>query len=116
MTADGALESEIQAKVNEYKLENAKPNPDAGKIYTPEELFGQYGHSATDSFKVDDSYWIQNFKISYQDSLSRLVQAGIYFLALLLSLITFWLISRTFFYIFAKESFLKLPRNRKQML
>ena len=110
MQSQGSLESEIKTAVDDFKTKYSTPNPDAGKKYTAEEFTKIAGHDVSDSFKVrDGNYWIANFKQGEKDKNSLGIKLLYYILSFFIVNLIFWLISRTFFYIFAKEKFLKLP-------
>lgn len=106
MESQSALESEIQKTVDNFKLQHAVPNTDH-RGYTTEELTKQFGHDFNDTFKVKDSNWVANFAFDYKDKYSFATQLIYYVFSFFIVGAIFWLISRTFFYIFAKEKFLK---------
>ncbi|GEM_PF-5984577 len=108
MESQNTLESEIQLTVDNFKLQYAVPNTDH-KSYTTEELSKQFGHDFTDTFKVGDVNWVANFTFDYKDKYSSAMKLIYYILSFFIVSGVFWLISRTFFYIFAKEKFLKFP-------
>jgi hypothetical protein len=108
MESQGALESEIQQTVDNFKLQYAVPNTDH-KGYTIEELSKQFGHDFSDTFKVKDSNWVANFTFDYKDKYPLATKSIYYILSFFIVSAIFWLISRTFFYVFAKEKFLKFP-------
>jgi hypothetical protein len=105
MESQNALESEIQQTVDNFKLQYAVPNTDH-RGYTTEELSKQFGHDFSDTFKVKDSNWVANFTFEYKDKYSLVMKSTYYLLSFFIVSVLFWLISRTFFYIFAKENFL----------
>lgn len=110
MRQQGKIESEIQTFVDDFKTQYAVPNPDAGTKYTQEEVFAKWGHTLQDSFKVAGSNtWIANYKLEDKDKYSFVVKLSYYVLSFLIISILFWIISRVFFYIFAKEKFFRLP-------
>ena len=104
----GALESEIQTVVDDYKTKYSVPNPDAGVKYTTEELTKKWGHDLSESFKVGDGNWIANYKIEYKNKYTVIETTLSYVVMFLLVSILFWLLGRIFFYVFVKESFWKL--------
>ena len=106
MESQGALESEIQPVVDNFKVQNAVPNTDH-KGYTTEELGKVFGHDISDSFKVGDTNWVSNFTFEGKDEYSIETKSIYYFLSFLIVSLGFWIISRIFFYIFAKENFFK---------
>ena len=105
MQKQGALESEIQSAVDDFKTKNAIPNPEAGKkSYTAEELTKLYGHNFNDSFKVKDSnFWVANFTFQNKEKYLPVTKSIYYLLSFFIVSVIFWLLSRIFFYIFAKE-------------
>lgn len=107
MQDKGALQSEIQEVVDDFKRENVQVNANLGKTYTKEELSREFGHDITDSFKVGDTYWVSNFTNDYKDAHSSVAKIGYYALSFLIVCGVFLIISRIFFYIFAKEPFLR---------
>lgn len=109
MKENGSLESEIQAIVDDFKTKFAYPNPEAGKKYTTEELTKIWGHDLSDSFRVKDGNWMANFKLEDKDKNTLLVKIAYYGISFLIVSVFFWLITRIFFYVFAKEKFFKLP-------
>lgn len=113
MQDNGVLQSEMQLAVDDFKQKYADrtPSNNTTKSYTVEELTKLYGHDFNDSFTVagSDSHWVANFTFQYKDKHSLVTKSIYYILSFLIVSVLFWLISRTFFYIFAKEKFLKLP-------
>lgn len=111
MQDNDALQSEMQLAVNDFKQNHADrtPNNNTPKSYTVEELTKLYGHDFNDSFTVvgSDSHWVANFTFQDRDRYSFGMQAIFYILSFFIVSVVFWLISRIFFYIFAKEKFLK---------
>lgn len=113
MQDSGALQSEIQLEVDNFKQKYADrtPNNNTIKLYTVEELTRLYGHDFNNSFTVtgSDSHWVANFTFQYKDKYSLSIKIIFYILSFFIVSLIFWLISRTFFYIFAKEKLLKFP-------
>lgn len=113
MQDSGVLQSEMQLAVDDFKQKYADrtPSNNTTKSYTVEELTKLYRHDFNDSFTVagNDSHWVANFIFQYKDKHSLATKSIYYILSFLIVSVLFWLISRTFFYIFAKEKFLKLP-------
>ena len=115
MENQGSLESDIQPVVDNFKTEYAIPNPDTGKKYTSEELEKILGHDPSDSFQVQgsNSYWIANFKLQEKNKHSLETKIIYYVFSFLIVSLIFWIISRIFFYIFAKEKFFKFSIKHK---
>lgn len=115
MQDNGALQSEMQSAVDDYKQRYADrtPSNNTTKSYTVEELTKIYGHDFNDSFTVagSDSHWVANFTFQHKDKYSPGMKVAFYVLSFFIVSMIFWLISRTFFYIFAKEKFLKFPNK-----
>ena len=113
MQDSGKLQSEMQSAVDDFKQNYADrtPSNNTTKSYTVEELTKLYGHDFNDSFTVagSDSHWVANFTFDDKDKYSSATKLIYYVLSLFIVSAIFWLISRTFFYIFAKEKFLKFP-------
>ena len=122
----GVLQSEMQLAVDDFKQKYADrtPSNNTTKSYTVEELTKLYGHDFNDSFTVTgsdlpssglsfqdkiSSNWVANFTFQYKDKYSLATKSIYYILSFFIVSVIFWLISRTFFYIFAKEKFLKFP-------
>lgn len=112
MQADGALQSEMQQVVDDYKQKYADRNPsDMGETYTVEELSKIYGHDFNDSFKVEgEGYWVSNFTIQYKEKYSLFQKIGFYILFVVAVSALFWIISRIFFYISTGEQFIKIHK------
>lgn len=102
----GATEQVVQ----EYKSNYAK-NATGNYVlrsYTQEEFTKMIGFHAI--FKVkDNNSWVANFSLQDKDKYSVTAKFGFYLLSFVIASVIFWLISRTFFYVFAKEKFLKFP-------
>lgn len=115
MQDNGVLQSAMQLAVDDFKQKYADrtPSNNTTKSYTVEELTKLYGHDFNDSFTVagSDSHWVANFTFEYREKYSHIVKAIYYILSFLIVSVIFWLISRIFFYIFAKEPFLTLPNR-----
>lgn len=115
MQDNGVLQSEMQSAVDDYKQRYADrtPSNNTTKSYTVEELTKIYGHDFNDSFTVagSDSHWVANFTFQYKDKYSLGIKVAFYILSFFIVIMIFWLISRTFFYIFAKEKFLKFQNK-----
>lgn len=113
MQDNGVLQSEMQLAVDDFKQKHADrtPSNNTTKSYTVEELTKLYGHDFNDSFTVagSDSHWVANFTFQDKDKHSLGMKAIFYILSFFIVSVIFWLISRTFFYIFAKEKFPKFP-------
>ncbi len=78
------------------------------KGFTPAEFDKMIGFHAL--IKVtDNNSWVANFTLIDKDKNSLATKAFYYILSFFIVSVIFWLISRTFFYIFAKEKFLKFP-------
>lgn len=128
MQNSGSLQVEMQSAVDTFKQNYADrtPNTNLPKSYTAEEFAKLYGHDPKDTFTVTgndlpssglsfqdkiSSNWVANFTFQDKEKYSPIVKAIYYVLSFLIVGAMFWLISRIFFYIFAKEPFLKLPNR-----
>src|SRR3989344_386136 len=113
MQDNGSLQAEMQLAIDDFKEKNADrtPSNNTTKSYTVEELTKLYGHDFNDSFTVagSDSHWVANFTFQDKDKYSFVMKAFYFIPSFFIVNVIFWLISRTFFYIFAKEKFLKFP-------
>lgn len=113
MQDNGVLQSEMQLAVDDFKQKHADrtSSNNTTKSYTVEELTKLYGHDFNDSFTVtgSDSHWVANFTFQDKDKYSLATKAIYYVLSFFIVSVIFWFISRTFFYIFAKEKFFNLP-------
>lgn len=113
MVDSGRHEWEMQEAADSFKVANADttPSPDKGKSYTTEELTKMYGHDFSDTFRgPNGNLWVSNFVLEERSKYSLIQQVGVYLVTILVVVFVFWLFSRIFFYIFARENFITLPK------
>jgi len=100
MEAQNMSHRDIQLFVNDFKDKNGYV-PEA---YTAEQISGGRGLIK----QSDGSYLVPSYTTYYADKYSSTEKVFFYLLSFIIMSLLFWLISRVFFYIFARENFLKL--------
>lgn len=116
MQNNGTLQSEMQSAVDDFiqKYADTTPGKNIGPKLTKEEFVKKFNHDINDSFSVagKDYSWVANFTFQYKDKYPIATKLIYYILSFFIVSAIFWLISRTFFYIFAKEKFLPFKLHR----
>ncbi len=116
------LESEFQSAVDNFITQNVKllssftgiilKQPGKHSFYKPEPVIDSQGFSPLFKGKDGNNWWA-NFGLGNKNVYSFPQKSGYFALSFFVVSIMFWLISRVFFYVFAKEKFLKFSKRNK---
>jgi hypothetical protein len=104
MEAQKMAKNEIQLFVNDFKDKNG---------YVPEKYTVEQITGGRELIKQSEgSYLVPSYSTYYSDKYSSIEKILYYLLSFFIISAIFWLISRTFFYVFAKENFFKFPLKK----